>query len=338
MNGLMVKDKAPVEALSKEQIVAIIERMKVAIPDGPRMSPAQLTAIAQESILYRTMPGRDVHYFLDKDNQLKRVDDYKRLVAWAISRERYLTGDQSATFEAVYQELGNEDKAREGVKAEDFAAYCAITTSKERKEFAAEVRQWIEMGFKPQEALAVVRQNLGEIGTRAIGVVSSKDWNIPTGWSKMQKAKKLALKNAINKKWGSPSVDELQMMTKSLARIDTIEADWDNVPIDQPAEVQARQAELEATFRQVVESGQGLTPADRKERLSSNVAILRGEDDTPIGENAPMFKNLDDLLFDVCETASVTEQQARDALSSLEIEFSPAASADIYEALVNEVS
>jgi N-glycosylase/DNA lyase len=292
-NTLQINPQAPIEELEKAQIHAIFNRIRSSLPDGHRMTEAHITTIAQESILYRTMPGKDIHYWV-QDGKLQSSDDYKRLVAWAISRERFLTNDPEATIDVSYKDLSRQDRAREYIEDGDVAAYCFLTTRQEKEALYHSVRQWRELGFEPKEALDLARETIGELGTRAIGVVSQKVnkkgetyWKIPEGWSPLQAAQKLALKAVIRKKYGNPSIDELRAQTRNLTRVDTVEADWQDVPIDQPAEIQAKHAEINAIARQVKEAGEGMTIGERQGRAVEKVVLMRG-DDAPIGEDEPI--------------------------------------------------
>lgn len=276
-------EKSPVEIVNREQMEATIDRMRVVVPDGKNMNTAQLAVIAQESILYRTMPGKDIHYWLDK-GELKSSVDYKRLVAWATARERHLTSNPQAAIDPQFIPLSPADKKREGLIEEDVATYCHLTTGRDQDLQREEVAKWIKVGLTVAQALEITQKTFGEIGIRAIGVVFDGQRNIiPQGWSKMQKARKLALKNAINMKYGSPSVDEMASMTKSLARIDTIDEDWERVPLDEPSEVQAIYAEMNAIDREARSTAASMTIDEHNARLASNPLRPPEDQDDEIG-------------------------------------------------------
>lgn len=288
-----MEEKAPIEAINKQRLELAMDRMRVVVPDGHRMNKAQLAVIAQESLLTRTMPGKDRHYFLDKKGELKTSDDYKWLVAWAIQRERYLTGNPEASFEEKYQELTEEDKLREGIHADDFAVYCTITTSADRLKFREEVKGWIDMGFDGAKAVELARETLGHVGTRSVGTVGTneafyQDGNskMPTGWSPMQRARIRALKNTIHAKWGTPSIDDMQQMTRNMAQIEISSEDWQDVSLDEPMEVQVRQAEMNAQARQAKEEIANQSPEERQTELNKRVDLMRGpQEDSLIGED-----------------------------------------------------
>lgn len=338
-NGLAILENSPIEAVNKDQMLAAVNRLMAVVPDGNKMTPEQLMVVAQQSILTRTLPGRDIHYFLDRNGNLKQSEDYKFLVAWAIQRERYLTGNPEATFEDSYHELTDQEKISEGVLPDDFAVYCTITTAKDREMFRQEVKGWLDLGLDPDKAVALARETLGNIGTRAIGVVNLEDayWKdnngeynmkkskMPTGWSPRQKCRKLALKNAIHAKWGVPSVDDLQQMTRGMARVDTTAEDWQNTPVDVPAEEQARYAELEAMKRTA--QAVNLTPDQHTERLEDNVIILRGDEVDGIGDDWQDFSNNDFLDFAEKMMEAVpffeTSLQIEAALKKLELTYDP---------------
>lgn len=283
-NTLELLGQSPIEAADSDKVTAMANRVRTMIPDGKKLTGEQALTIAQLSILTRTLPGRDVHYFLDKNGNLKMSDDYKFLRAWATRREQFVTGDSASSFEEVYIELDQTAKIREGISPNDFATFCIITTKRERESFRREVKGWLDLGFGTTEALRMAREVLGNIGTRAVGVVNANDGiansygdaKVPKGWSLMQKARKLAFKNAVHAKWGQPSIDDIQQMVRSMARVDTVDADWEEVPLDVSAEEKARYAELNAITREVTVSQ---SPEERQER----VEVLRGSGDAAIG-------------------------------------------------------
>ena len=292
--ALTILQESPIEAVSSEKVKAMAARVKVLIADGSRLTDQQAMTVAQLSILTRTLPGRDVHYFLDKRGNLKMSDDYKFLRAWATRREQFVSGSQAATFEDVYDELDETAKLKEGIAPDDFAVFCTITTRSERDNFRREVKGWLDLGLTADKAIEMARSVLGTIGTRAVGVVNLNDakpgqdgetMRIPKGWSLMQKARKLAFKNAVHAKWGQPSVDDLQQMVRSMARGEVIDADWKEAPNDVSAEEQARYAEVVAIARKVKEGDATITPAERRERRATNAETMRGNGDDTIGES-----------------------------------------------------
>ena len=123
-NNLQLLEQSPIEAVNSEKVTAMANRVRTMIPDGKKLTGEQALTIAQLSILTRTLPGRDVHYFLDKSGNLKMSDDYKFLRAWATRREQFVTGDSASSFEESYIELDETAKIREGISPNDFATFC----------------------------------------------------------------------------------------------------------------------------------------------------------------------------------------------------------------------
>ena len=283
-NGLIVVDDAPIQQIDKSAITAAVERMRVIVPNGNTMSNAQLTVIAQEAILYRLVPGRDVHYFTNGD-KLERVYDYKYLKNFSTFKEQLLSGDDCATLDDTYHTLAEEDKIRHGIKTDNIAAACTITTERERKAFAAEVKRWLDLDFEPQQAVAMAKETYGELGTTAIGHVPA---NTPTpkGWSPLQLAEKLAFKNAVNRKYGIPTADEMSTMAYRMAQRAQPE-DWKVDHITEPIDIQARLADMEAVAREVQEASADLTPEERIAKTEPKIEIMRGPvDDDPIDEES----------------------------------------------------
>lgn len=273
---LMTVPEAPIQQINRDQIEAAINRVRFIIPNGQEMTTAQVTAIAQEAILYRIVPGRDVHYFVNK-GQLQKVLDYKYLKNFATFKEQLLSGDDTATLEDNYRPLTDQERAQHNIVDAQIAAMCTISTRRERAAFAAEVKQWIEMGFKTGEAVALARETYGSLGTQAIGVVFKGD-TPPKGWSHYQLAEKLAFKNAVNRKYGQPTADEMAAMAHRMARR-AMPEHWQNVDVSQPIEAQAKQADYEAITSEIIQAHGEMTPEERQEQLARNIVIMRGTDD-----------------------------------------------------------
>lgn len=283
-NGeLMVIDQpAPIQRIDKSAIDAAVARVGYLVPNVT--SKQHLTTIAQETILYRLVPDRDVHYF-EKGGKLHRVYDYKFLMNFAIRKEKMITGRKDATLEYDERPMTDEERVLHGVGENDFAAVVTITTDNDRQRFANEVKRWKETGLNVKEAIAMARELLGEIGVSAVGVVEARDNIVPVGWTKQSKAGKLALKNAINRRYGIPTADEMIAMAREDMSIGTQQQDWDNVPIDEPIDVQKRLAQLEAISREAKAAAANSTAEERAERLEGNIILLRGEDEGAIGDD-----------------------------------------------------
>jgi hypothetical protein len=300
---VVVPDKSPVQQIGKTEIEAAIGRVRFTVPGGENMSTPHLTIIAQESILYRTVPGRDVHYFVSK-GQLQKIYDYKYLKNFATFKEQLLSGDESATLDDKYYVLTEDEKIEHNVEPDHIAAKCVLTTARERRQFASEVRMWVEIGFGVEEAAKMARETYGPIGTEAVGVVNPNELDSngkpkkpPFGWSHLQYAEKLAFKNAVNRKYGIPTADEMQAMAYRMANR-AMPEHWQNVDPTQPIDIQARTADLEAIASEIEAESEGMTAEDHEGRLEENVTILRGEDDDDqfiawVLEKIPYFQNED---------------------------------------------
>lgn len=275
--------EAPIQIVTKEQMTLAVERMKVLVPDADKMSTAQLIQIANESLIYRTVPGRDMHYFIDR-GKLCKVPDYKYMKNFADFREQVLSGDDRAVLDESYTILSEEDKMRHGVPTNKIAVKCTIITARERKAFAAEVKQWLDLGFSTKDALGLARETYGELGTSAVGVVKpGGEYDAPNGWSPLQKAEKLAFKNAVNRKYGIPTADEMKSMAQRMA-YRAMPEDWKNVDPSLPREQQARYAELEAATREVKEARARMNAEEKAAQFKRNVDLMRGEEDSGIGD------------------------------------------------------
>lgn len=288
-NGLVTIDEAPIQRIDKDEITAAVNRMRAIVPNGERMSIPSLTIIAQEAILYRIVPGRDMHYYEGK-NGLVRIPDYKYLKNFSSFKEQLLSGDDTATVEDNYRVLDDTEKIKHSIAERCTVAECRLTTKRERRAFAAEVRQWIEMGFTSQEAVSLARETYGEIGTTAVGVWDPEEldrWGKPItppkGWTPLQVAEKLAFKNAMNRKYGIPTADEMSAMAHRMARR-AMPEHWKPEHTDKPIDVQARLADLEAQAEAIHAEAETMTPEEKRERRQNNVEAMRGPANAAIGE------------------------------------------------------
>lgn len=285
---LVTIEKSPLQRLDKEQLTPIVNRVRAMVPNGENFSVANLTVIAQESYLFRTLPGRDIHYYEAKNGLLQRVEDYKYLKNFASFKEQLVSGNDTATVDDKCRPLTDEEKERHQIPLHCLAAECRIITARERKEFAEEVKRWLDMGFDSKQAIGLAKEIYGDVGTVAIGVVDPNDldrWGKPVtpphGWSYLQWAEKRAFKNAIHRKYGIPTADEMQAMAYRMANR-AMPEHWRNVDPALPQYAQARQADLEALAAEL--EAETLNHEEREARFAENVVILRGEDDHAIGE------------------------------------------------------
>jgi hypothetical protein len=288
---------APMERISLDQLITVSEQVKVRIRNAAQMTEAEVRTIAQEAILYRIVPGQDVHYFVnereEKDSRgqiinvtrtLERVFDYKFLMNLAHWLESRRTGLPNPQLEPIFPPMDDKARAREGLHQNDMGAYCTLVSQADRKLHRQEIAEYIKMGLKPEIAVETVERLYGRPGTTAIGVVRGNDYKIPSGWSKLAKAQKLALKNAIMRRYGLPTADEMMYLAReraSIARPD----DWNEVDPFLPIEAQARQADTIALTREIVEENRNLTPEQQQAKKKNNVNLMRGEDEGGIGES-----------------------------------------------------
>lgn len=282
MVGIVAVSTAPVQQVEKSEIEAATKRMSVIVADAHLMSTAQLATIAQESILYRTVPGRDVHYFLNR-GKLSRVLDYKYLKNFATFKEQILSDSDSATLDDSYRPLTEQEKIEHNLTDDHIAAICTITTQRERDIFGGEVKRWLDMGFAADMAIKMAKEAIGGLGTSAIGAILKSE-SVPKGWSHMQLAEKLAFKNAVNRKYGLPTADEMAMMAYRMAQRATPKH-WKNIDPTLPIEAQAKTANLNAITDGIKATSEGMTAAQRSDRLNGNVTILRGDDEGAIGDD-----------------------------------------------------
>lgn len=321
--ALTIIQDAPLAQISREQFENSVARLRAILPDGPQMSVGQLSAVAMHSLLTGTIPGDEVYYFLN-GGKLCKTEDYKLVKRWAVESERRRTGDAAATISENYAVLTSGEARAEGLAEGDIAVWCTVVSSYDQPQ----VKRWIDAGLTSREAFDLV-------GTKAIGVIKKAELgNIPKGWSPMQKARKLALKNALRFRFGKPSPFELQQQAKSLARGDVTEGDWEEVPANMPPEVQARYAELTAVARQVTEAGAELLPDEHVGRLQSNADLLRGADEGAIGEEQE--PGPDELFFmAVCRSIPYFRHptHVKNTIGKLGLSYDPAQEDALLDAL-----
>lgn len=280
--ALQPYDESALGRIALDDITTSIDILKATIPGGEKMPRGVLGAIAQDSILTRTIPGREIHYVYYKDKKtgemkLMKIDDYKLLVRWANEKEQMMSNDPSATIKDSYRSPTEEERQEEGLAVGDVAQYCTIIS---RRDYAdiKEMRNELDATF--EEAISLV-------GTTAIGVVKANDNKIPSGWSRGQKARKLALKATIRFRYGQPSMDEMEAMRRRWAkRADP--QDWAQVDQSLPFEAQARLANLTAIGREAQEAAVQRSPGERKVALEERTSILRGPvEEVGIGDDGP---------------------------------------------------
>jgi len=328
---LMTVPESPIEQINKDQIVATVNRVKAIIPGSEDMTVGQITAIAQEAILYRIVPGRDVHYFVNR-GQLQKVLDYKYLKNFGVFKEQLLSGDDTATVEDAYRPLTDQERAQHNLGDGHIAAVCTITTKRERAAFAAEVKQWIDMGFGPDQAVKMAKEIYGQLGTSAVGVVLKGD-TPPKGWSHYQLAEKLAFKNAINRKYGQPTADEMAAFAHRMAQ-KAMPEHWQNVDPTLPQDVQAKQADYVAITGELVEQHNEMTPEEIRERREQNVIIMRGQDEGAIGEDYEVG-DFDRFVDEVLDNIKFFETPGhiKATMEELELEYSPETEELVFDTL-----
>lgn len=333
-----VQQKAPIEVISKESIQLAVNRMKVIVPHIKSLE--NLTQVAQESILYRTVPGRDMHYWEDWQGNLQRTPDYKYLKNFTTFKEQQLSGDDNASLDDSYRTLTADEKEQHGIPDKCIAAQCTITTKREREQFRLEVKQWIDTGFSPGQAVEIVEKTYGNLGTSAVGVVDpteidkkGKPITPPSHWSYLQWAEKLAFKNAVNRKYGIPTADEMAALSYRMAK-KAMPEHWQNVDATLPREDQAKQANYEAITSSIIEQHQQMTPEEKNARKEKNVIIMRGEPEYGIGEDYKE-NNFDLFIDNVLSNVSFyqTGNQIEAAMTTLELVYDPENEDHIFDCL-----
>lgn len=227
-------------------------------------------ALAQMAALTGANPFRgEIYGYKDWRGKLNLVEGYKLLVRWARDKADFTTREV---------ELTDDEKSSEGVARDDIAWWCYVL----RNDVKYQIKDWVEMGFKPLEAYEMV-------AVKAVGCVRIKDTinkktrkpiDPPSGWTWAQVARKRALKNALNLSHPAPSPQELATQSWKVDGETTIPEDWDGVE-DLPENVRDEAAKGEAMKRRLRKSHPA--PEAQEERVN----LIRGEEDQDILEVSP---------------------------------------------------
>lgn len=274
-NALQKVD-APRNWGTREEIVALGDRLKVMLPGGQALTSQQAMALAQYSKLADANPFRGEIYAAVIKGHVRFIDGYKLLVRWA---------KRAMPYNDKYEAWDEERKTRESLKVEDIAYTCFILLEKDK----LTVIELVKSGVALAEAYEL-------FAFSASGVVSKKDDMTkqdgndiapPKGWTWHDVAKKRALKNALNLSHGAPSPSEISKETWVVDDVETEQVDWDQAQssnITDP-DVIARLARLEALNRGWAEERATMEPEELKAQVEEDRELLRGKKENGIGED-----------------------------------------------------
>jgi hypothetical protein len=215
-------DVGLVEWGTRADIVALGERFKSMLPGGQNLSPVEAMALGQYAIAMGANPFRGEVYAYRDDYGFHLVEGYKLLVRWARAKCNYT--EQYVPFDAGNGNIGYR---------------CYILREDARDTLA----MFIKAGAPWQDAYEIATSS-------AVGVVAAQEQRKqpPKGWTWDEVARKRALKNALNRSHGAPSMQEIATGTWEVNGVKTQPADWLDLPSAMP--VYEREAEAEYRARE----------------------------------------------------------------------------------------
>jgi hypothetical protein len=251
----------------RETVIATGIRIKTMLPGGEDLSVPQALAAGQYAVATGLNPFRGEFYaMVDRKGDLKLIDGYKALTRWA---------ESECPFDVQYRPQPTGPGEAHNIK-------CIIMRHDRREQ----LNYYLEKGADFQTAFDLVT-------TSAVGVVMEdetkwQDGNAkkpPTGWTWKQRAEIRALKNALNRSHGMPTVAELARKSWEVAGILTKPEDWDGADDLKTPEERERYAEMSARNRETQEQWDVMTPEEQAARARDNSRLLYGEDiDDPYGD------------------------------------------------------
>lgn len=237
-------------------------RIKTVMPGGEKLSVPQALAAGQYAVATGLNPIRGEFYpMVDSKGRFSIVDGYKALTRWA---------NDECHYDAQYRRL-------EPGEGEAFRIKCIIMRDDRREK----LDYYLERGADFPTAFDLVT-------TSAVGVVKENETrnDPPKGWTWEQRAEIRALKNALNRSHGMPTLAELARKSWEVAGILTKPEDWEGTEELTTVEQRERYAEMSARTRGVQEAFRQLSPEEQQAKLADNDRLLHGDhdEDDPFGE------------------------------------------------------
>ena len=259
-----VRPKAvvPTEWGDREEIIALANRLKGMMPGD--LTTAQSLLLAQYSAAMDANPFRGEIYAYESKGKMILVEGYKLLVRWA---------RRQCQFYERYERITNDtDAIPEGA----IALRCRIL----RQDAVGDLAELTQAGVPNAYEICSIE---------AVGVVTKEDtWSKrhnkpidpPKGWTWEDVARKRALKNALNRAYGTPSPREIAQETWMVEDTLTIPSDWEDVTPEMLP------AEREATA--LYSAKQRLSPPLEESAVKS-IDLLFGPamEDEPLSEKPP---------------------------------------------------
>ena len=258
-------DLALTEYGSRDDIMALANRITALLPGANKMSPMERQALAQYAILTDANLWRGEIYGWDSKGDgtgdLVLCDGYKILVRWAKRQCNY-----SVKWEPMPADLLEDG---------DIGMRCWILRD-DSKDLLSTL---IQGGATWREAFEIA-------ATYGDGVVTAKDRTtrygkdkpLPTGWTWQTRAETRALKNALNRSHGMPSPREIAAMSWQVGDTQTQPSDWQEVTPAMGQVERERLALLSAQYREQKAELDSLTTEELQAQLEHGRSVLRGEE------------------------------------------------------------
>jgi len=251
---------------SRNDVVALANRIKSMLPGGEKMTNSQAMAVAQYAILTDANPFRgEVYAWTDWKGQTVLDDGYKLLVRWA---------KRKCDYSEWYSRMT-------GLPEGNIGETCHIL----RKD-NLETLKVLAPILGNEEAMKVVTITADGVVTRE--EMWSKKHNRPidppTGWTWEQVARKRALKNALNRSHGAPSLREIAQESWMVEGTKTTAEDWERAMSDQARSNGRGTDRLAALYAR--EGQQNIHgPADSAERRAASESLY-GDGGDLVGKKA----------------------------------------------------
>lgn len=227
-----IQDTTPAVWGDKAMVSSFAGRIKKLMPGN--LNDTEALALAQYSAVLDANPFRgEIYAYTDRDGKLVLVEGYKLLIRWARRQCNYT--DRYDALNAADMPKGAIGYRCHVLRDDSLKTLTTLTT----------------VGAPWNEAFEIAAQS-------AVGVVTTQEQGRkpPTGWTWDEVARKRALKNALNRAYGSPSPREMAKETWVVNGVETLPKDW-NESLDERSQWEReRAAELNARDR------------ERRERIS----------------------------------------------------------------------
>jgi hypothetical protein len=223
-----VPDLSIEEFGTRRDIAALSNRIRAMMPGGEKLTANEAMATAQYALTLGANPFRGEIYAYKDKGKLNIVEGYKLLVRWAKRQ-----CDYSEWFTPM-----------DSLPSGSVGFWCHIL----RQDKHGLLETLLKNGMEMDQAMDIVTTTAG-------GVVRGGDGTAaPKGWTLEDVAKKRALKNALNKSHGVPSLQEIADMSWRVGETETQPEDWQDVTSDMSPDEAAAEAEYNARRRATAEN------------------------------------------------------------------------------------